>query len=1440
MANKNRDNFSPKTWLQIARRAGWLCSYPSCRRPTVGGDILVGTASHICAAAPDGPRYDPNQTSAQRTSAENGIWMCRNHGTAIDSKDPEFTVERLREWKVRAEADARSRVLRDEPLSGPAVTVKEDNLAKRFHAAAHKDLEVFRRSVRWPSTGIGLTLEVEGFSDPVSPRALATMLATLDDLVLVAPPGMGKTTTVFQIAEALSVGGGSPIVVLLADWATEGASLLDSVLKRPAFRGIFEEDFRGAAAKSGVMLLLDGWNELDGAARKRLTAQVRQLQAEFPQVSLLISTRRQALDVPVDGARVNLLTLSQTQQVDIAEALRDDAGMRILDLAWRTPGVRELVAIPLYLRALLTLPEGKPFPTTKEELLSRFVAVHEKEVQHAEALVDAMHGLHTSFLEDLAVSATRMLSTSIGVDMARKSVAATIEFLVAQGQLTEKPQPNTVLEALVSHHVLTRGGDPASYSFQHQQFQEWYASHFVERLMMESIVDADMREKLKGDVLNQPAWEEPILFACERLARAGMRQQDACSAAILSAFEIDPMLAAEMVFRSGDAVWERCGKTIEQRIRQWHKPGTVDRAVRFIVTSGRPEFVDLVWPLISHTDNQVHLRALRAGRRFRPSILGAEASHRIEALPPEIRKNVLHEIAFNSGMDGMDVATAIAKNDPMPDVQAAVIEALAFRRADRHAVDILRCAGDTTFDLVMRTELLDHVTDAEIKSRLEAARERQRKVAPSPYARLHAIVRTAATADMNAEVTRIVAEMEFSSGQHAAHLVYEARNRYPRAVADGLLQRVRTGKHLFYGADSLLASAGVSVEDEQLLAVALGDERRDDRAAAAASVLGPRAIGRMIDAILEAKKLCTHADGKHNEAAAERYYELLSRLAHARGTSLIGAIRARSPAAENEELADLADLIARHPEGEDDRGRPFDDRARAEIRSLAEDWAARLLASRDATRWQLSSVAAMARRAPSVSLLPLLKRMLEENLRRYRLAREEAKANGWRPGKARDEAQNPLTHEYFRAFQAISAPETAALMRQLLADEYLGEDAAKVLAIQWIAVNEPNEERAFLRRGIEFSRLAEKRAMRAREPSSTSAEAEAIFGCVEALLTGNPTEEQKKLAVALAIVAAPLPHGERGALIQRLISLAPRRSRAALLRNLTLSGEVIDTDIVKNGIAEVFDAAKKEAWIVYEGYEPSEWLSLLPLTSHPGETLDVVRNLPEYRSKNDILQGLIASLGVAPDEDAERVLFELAADNHRLYASHEWRDAAFRRSSLSAARKLVELAGGGAFAVQGVDGRHIAGQIAGLITTYPELRAYVHRLLKDGEMTAGRRLLSQAIAESPDVDGVVLLVELEIQHKSSFMSWRTVESVVTEHVPVEGSENAYNVAPIPAGELRERLLALTTDGGPMDAAARCLRTIDDLRDEHGIPDAEPRHPDLASGRPWPILSPAGE
>jgi hypothetical protein len=100
----------------------------------------------------------------------------------------------------------------------------------------------------------------------------------------------------------------------------------------------------------------------------------------------------------------------------------------------------------------------------------------------------------------------------------------------------------------------------------------------------------------------------------------------------------------------------------------------------------------------------------------------------------------------------------------------------------------------------------------------------------------------------------------------------------------------------------------------------------------------------------------------------------------------------------------LADLLSRRPSREKDRGKPFDATSLAVIQGLVENWGNRMLASGDAERWQTASIATLASHAPSVSLLPILKQLLDDNLRRYRGFRDEAAAVGWRQGKAVDEA----------------------------------------------------------------------------------------------------------------------------------------------------------------------------------------------------------------------------------------------------------------------------------------------------------------------------------------------------------------------------------------------------------------------------------------------------
>jgi hypothetical protein len=107
-----RDDFDQKTKDILAKRVGFKCSNPNCRKPTSGPSsdsdksINVGVASHITAASEGGPRYDKNLPTQERKSVENGIWLCQTHSKLIDCDEINYTVDLIKEWKRLSEQSA--------------------------------------------------------------------------------------------------------------------------------------------------------------------------------------------------------------------------------------------------------------------------------------------------------------------------------------------------------------------------------------------------------------------------------------------------------------------------------------------------------------------------------------------------------------------------------------------------------------------------------------------------------------------------------------------------------------------------------------------------------------------------------------------------------------------------------------------------------------------------------------------------------------------------------------------------------------------------------------------------------------------------------------------------------------------------------------------------------------------------------------------------------------------------------------------------------------------------------------------------------------------------------------------------------------------------------------------------------------------------------------
>lgn len=111
----NRDDFLIAIKHKLALRVAHRCSIPGCGAITVGPSATstsavnnVGMASHICGAASGqgSVRFEAAMTPEQRAAIDNGIWTCRTCGTKIDNDVETYSADRLRAWKVQAEARA--------------------------------------------------------------------------------------------------------------------------------------------------------------------------------------------------------------------------------------------------------------------------------------------------------------------------------------------------------------------------------------------------------------------------------------------------------------------------------------------------------------------------------------------------------------------------------------------------------------------------------------------------------------------------------------------------------------------------------------------------------------------------------------------------------------------------------------------------------------------------------------------------------------------------------------------------------------------------------------------------------------------------------------------------------------------------------------------------------------------------------------------------------------------------------------------------------------------------------------------------------------------------------------------------------------------------------------------------------------------------------------
>lgn len=470
---------------------------------------------------------------------------------------------------VRLAIEIRGRL--DQIIEALGIEIDVESAADQAHAAARSDLESRKRRHGYPAHVVSLSLALPNDGDALSPvdfSGITAFLAAGESAVIEAVPGAGKTTTVLQFAAYLldNVTAVIPVFVSLPDWLVESKDIFEYLAARPAFGPrVTANHLRVLAEQGRIILLFDGWNELAGEALERGRRKLGNVCSDYPRIGLVVSTRTHVLMPSVPAFRtVTIRKLTGEQRAQIVQCARGEDTSTFLDHIVAHPELDDITRVPLYLRALLSLADKEPLPETKEALLRAFIETHEQNEDHKGPLGDVLQDCHRRYLEEIAVALIQSGTTTLGEEHARRVVAQTGRSLEQDGQIGRPPEPRDALVTLSGHHLLVRTGtnEGEIFSFQHQQFQEWFASRYVERLILDAGGTAsEVRERLCAEIIDIRSWEEPVLFAIDRLGRGDDFEVAAAANVAVWTLGIDPMFAAAMIQRAGSGVWETCTRS---------------------------------------------------------------------------------------------------------------------------------------------------------------------------------------------------------------------------------------------------------------------------------------------------------------------------------------------------------------------------------------------------------------------------------------------------------------------------------------------------------------------------------------------------------------------------------------------------------------------------------------------------------------------------------------------------------------------------------------------------------------------------------------------------------------------------------------------------------------------------------------------------------------
>ncbi|MCY4060104.1 MAG: hypothetical protein OXG44_19135, partial [Gammaproteobacteria bacterium] len=1226
----------------------------------------------------------------------------------------------------------------------------------------------------------------------------------------------------------------------------------------PAFRAeeLAPADLARVQQAEPLLLLLNGWNEVGESNSLRSDVALREADREFLGAGIVVATRTHHLIPPLPGAlRLRLLPLGREKRAAYLGArLGDNAGALRERIEANWP-LENLTRTPFILAEVATLFEvGAAIPDTKLGILAQVLDLQEQREEHRNPLATSpVFGRQKDFLEALACAMTRRAGVDLSDADACGEVGAVAHELASRGQIERAGAP-AILATLTAHHVVERVDYPETvFRFQHQQLQEYYAALNVHGELMR-LPDSgnEARDRFLADYVNNPAWAEPVRMCvealCEQTGDEAMDSRNARVGAKLVelALTVDLVFAGELARLCGGRVWGEVRTVVGERFRSAYANPDAnfrEHAVAAMLASGAGDFSDIVTGLLSADDRQTRLSTYRLWPQIELSSLGSGWRDRVRAWPEEARVDFVGEMLDHRADDDI---VSFAVDDGSAAVKEAAVSGLIWAEYEKGLIRVLKSMDAHTFESVARREarhlpaaLLPKAVaamrkfvdgDAERTDRLRTALYLidlgEKELAGSVKDGLKAL----SGSDLrNADSYLVRASLEYMHGVD------------PEWTGEWVVAQLAEGT-LRYGHAEWLRFATVVPSDTVerfLYRLETEDLTRVSSREGMIAVLALRAdadlAGRVFAMLRERTREVEVDPGRRQEVwpAQRQLAAVLEGLpAQVVAEGIVGTARS----GDSLDIKVTAEILGRVNVSELERLR-VGEVVRARLRAYLKGGVDVVLDRDDFNGDEKADLACSIARVGDAEDLADLVRLIHADIERVRRGRA-ARAAGDR-GPAGNGAVMNCAGRHVGAVVLLDSEGVEEVLVELLGEPEYVSDAAAAMARAFA----PKRRRSLVQRFPYDTMWAARDGTAERGDESRRARlAEALNSTIrqfrERVAEGEFGTRVGELAKALAAIDA---HGSLGVVLDLITMPRPWEEYAQLeaAEYLLMAGVVLPS----TPLFAFVDAIVEQRVPLRSESDRSllcSVLALCPFVDDPAAGMAKIREVLGKQALGGYrLRDLFDALGESRSDAAVDLVYELAGNEH---AFRECEDEITGGLVRLDTRRAWEILVGFVdpdvtMALTGPICREdlLVARLVDLAKRRPEVAARLRELCGRNLPERNRHVLSKVVGRfGAREDALANLALIDDDRPIPSGVWEQLEGVFVERRRDDEEPDVYTLHARASNEVRARLLAMAHgDPSRRKSALKLLGRIEVWRLEYGRPTDEPRHPDLASGRPWP-------